>query len=303
MTGAGSGAVAFTTESSFLTEVTDPTYRHPGHDPVVQDLELQRALERQRKPGQVFADESVAGNLEGAFAIEFTLDPDQQEHVHDIVFNSTAPYALVPGRASTSRWYTGVDYIGGTAERVLLGCAPLDYTVRYTQGGSIRVEVAFLYADEEFNATLSPSNIDEATGAPGRWHGMDLTLGGTLQSNENSVTLSLSNLSRFQRGSQKRPVEAVVGAAQADLSVDTTITEADQLELAYGGGGQTATSKTMDSVAGSLELSAAGSTVTTYTLDALTPDRYAWGDLLNDEADTAERIDFYVTGEPGVSAT
>lgn len=303
MTGAGSGTLAFAKEQSFLGSLSGPNYYHPGHDPQIQEFELPRALNRQRKPGQVFADDSVPGLIEGAFGVEFTMDSDRQADVHDIVFNASSPYTLTPGLAATSRWYVGVDYITATAERELKGCAPIDYSVSYTESGDIRVAITFIYADEERKTSITPSSISEATGSAGRWHGMDLTIDGTVQSKEQSATLSLTNLSRFQPGSEAIAVDAVVGAAEATLSLETILTETDQQELAYGGAGQSTTSKTMSNVAGSMELSAGGSTVTTYSLAKLKPDSYSWNDVINDDADTSEGLDIHINGDPAVSAT
>jgi len=305
MTGAGTAEMAFAKEDSFLGSlVGTPDYFEPGRDPTVQELSLERALARQRKPGSVWSVQSVAENLEGAFGVQFTLDDGQQSHVHDIVFNGTSPVTLVPGLAATSRWYLGLDYYAGgaqaTVERVAKGCAPLDYTVEYQQGGQIRISITFVYADEEYNTTIMPSSISEATGSSGQWHGMDLSIGGTTQVKEQSATLSLSNISRLQRGSEAIAVEAVTGPVEATLDLTAIFSETDQLELAYGGSGQTSTSATMDDVAGSITLSAGGAQVVDYQLAQLKPDSYAWENLINGE-DTTESVTFNVDGDPAVT--
>lgn len=304
MSGAGSVDVAFAKESSFLGSLDGaPDYFEPFQNPTVQEVALDRALQRQRNPGAVFTSDSVAGNMEGAFAVQGTLDDTRIDDVHDIVFNSTGPYTLSTGLASTSRWFITAQYVDSgsisTDERVLKGCAPVDYTVESTQGGSIRVTITFIYPDEESNTSATPSSVSEANGTPGRWHGFDLTLDGTVQTKEQSATLSVTNISQFQRGSQKLPVDAVVGPAQASLDLTAIFSEADQQELAYGSSGSTTTSKTVDDVAGSMTLSAGGATVADYTLAKVTPNNYGWTEVLTGNG-LQEQITFNVDGEPAV---
>jgi len=302
MTGAGSADFAFAKEQSLLGSLIGPNFFEPFKDPTITELELDRALQRQRKPDAVFAVESVAQNLEGAFAVEGTVDSNRQSDVHDIVFTDPGgSVALTPGRAPSSRWYIGVDYLSGTAERVPKGCIPLDFQIQYQQGGSIRCAVTFAYADEEYNTSITPSSISEANGASAEFHSADFTVDGTLQSKEESVTFGVSNISRFQRGSDHIPVDAVIGPAEATLDLDTIITETDQLELGYGGSGQSSTSKTMSAVSGSVALSAAGSSITTYNLAGLKPATHAWNDVLSGDTDTTESVSLIAADEQAVS--
>ncbi|WP_435175653.1 phage tail tube protein [Halorussus sp. AFM4] len=307
MTGAGTADLAFAKESSFLGSLVDsdadgtPEYFEPGKDPTLQELTLQRALQRQRDPSNVWSSQSVAQNLEGAFGIQFTMDDSRIGDVHDIVFND-AGTGLTSGLAASSRWFLGLDYLSGTAERVLKGVVPMDFTVEYSQGGQIRLNITFAYADEEYNTSITPSSVQAANGASAQWHGMDLTIGGTTQVKEQSATLSISDMSRFQRGSEPIAVEAVVANPQATLDVTGIFSETNQMELAYGGSGQTTTSKTMSSVSGSMALSAAGATVTTYNFGQLKPNEYSWNELLGTE-DTTEQVPFNIDGNPAVSIT
>ena len=302
MTGAGAAEMAFGKESSLLGSLDGPNYYEPFKNPTITDLELDRAVQRQRKPDAVFATESVAQNLEGAFAVEGTVDSTRQSDVHDIIYTDPGgAVALTPGRAPSSRWYVGIDYLDGTAERVLKGTIPLDYSVTYSQGGSIRATLTMAYADEEYNTSVTPSSISEATGASAEFHSADFTVDGTVQSKEQSVTFTVSNIARFQRGSDYIPVDAVIGPAQASLDLETIFSETDQLELGYGGSGQSSTSKSMSSVSGSVELSAAGSTITTYDLKGLKPTTYSWADVIAGDADTTESVSLIAADEEAVS--
>lgn len=293
MTGAGSGSLAFVkgTGNSLIDIPGAPTYYEPGRDPIITDLELDRAVERLRAPSQVFADTSVAQNLEGAFGVEFVMDSNRQSDVHDIVFTDPGGSPILqPGRAATSRWFVGVDYISATAERELRGCVPLDYTVTYTQGDTIRVQITMAYADEVTNTSITPTSISEADGSPASFHGADFTIDGTTQSKEQSVTLNVSNLSRFERGSDHIAVDAVVAGATVSLDLETILSETDQLELAYGGSTQTSTTADQTLVSGSCAYSADGTTITTYDLSGLAVDTHAWQDAIAADPSTTERL-------------
>lgn len=295
MTGAGSGSLSFAKGdgNGLMSIPGSPTYYEPGRDPSITELSLERAVQRLRSPGQVFADVSVAQNLEGAFGVDFVMDSVRQSDVHDIVFTNPAGSPILqPGRAATSRWFIGVDYFGNTAERVLKGCVPLDYSVSYTQGDNIRVSITFAYADETSNASITPGSVSEATGSPAAFHGADFEFDGTAQSKEQSVTLNVSNLSRFERGSDEIAVDAVVAGAQVSVDITTIITEQDQLELAYGGSGQTSTTTPMSAVDGSLAFAANGSTITTYDLSGLKPTMGSWQDIITPDTSTTEQYTF-----------
>lgn len=298
MTGAGSSDVAFVkgTGNDLIDIPGSPTYYEPGVDPVLQDLTLDRALSRLRKPGQVFPDQSVAGNIEGGFGLEFVVDSNRLTDVHDIVFSQTSGTVLTSGRPPTSRWFVGVDYISGTAERVLKGCVPTDFEIAYGQGDRIRATATFLYADEESNASITPPSVTQADGDAVAFHGGELSLDGTVQSKEQSFTLSITDISRFHRGSQAVAVDATVAAPVASLSANTIITETDQLELAYGGGGQTTTSETMDATSGTVTLSDSGGQVAQYSLSEVKPASHAWQDVIAADTDTTEQIEFNVDG-------
>jgi len=304
MSGAGAVDVAFGKTDSFLGALTGaPDYFEPFKNPTIQDLTLDRALERQRMPGQVWADQSVAGNMEGAFAIQGTLDDSRIDDIHDIVFNASSPYTITTGLAAASRWFITAEYIDGGStsidERVLKGCVPIDYTVEYTQGGSIRITIAFIYADEESNTAKTPTGVADANGTSGRWHGFDFDFDGVVQAKEASATLSLTNLSQFQRGSQKLPVDAVNGPAEATMEITSIFSETTQQEYAYGESTQTTTSVTMDDATGTMTLSAAGTTVATYTLAKCKVGDYAWTDILSGEG-LREQVSFNVDGAPAV---
>jgi hypothetical protein len=304
MSGAGAAEMAFVngTDSDLIGIPGAPTYYEPFVDPVINDLTLERALSRLRKPDQVFPDQSVAGNIEGAFEVEGVLESSRLSDLHGILFNNAAGAGdiLTDGRAPTSRWYVGLDYLSGsgtaTAERVLKGTVPLTVAFSYTQGEPIRVTATFAYADEESNTSITPSDISEANGDTAQFHGAELTLDGTIQSKEQSFTLSITDISRFQRGSQSVPVDAVVAAPQASLDVTTVITEQDQRELLYGSAGATTTAETIDAVSGSVSFSAAGTQIEQYDLSGMKINDGSWQNIIAADPDAQESYSIHVNG-------
>lgn len=303
MTG-GAATVAFGKETSFMGALEDsdsdgnPEYYLPGRNLQIQTVELSNALRRMRTPDSAESVESIAGNLEGAFTAEWVLNADRVGDVHDIVFND-AGTGFTDGVAATSRWFTGIDYIGGTAERELIGVTPTEFRVEYTEGGMIRQSLTAVYGDEESNTSITPSNIQTAgDGQSVPSHGADLTVDTVSQTKLESATLSVSNIARFQRGASRTPLEAVIAAPEATLDVEAVFSEADQLELAYGGGGSAATTP-QDSLAeasGTLSFDVDGATATTYNLSAMKADSYGWEDLVAADSDLSESVSLQVNG-------
>lgn len=295
MTGAGAATqYALVKESSFLTEPGSPTYYEPGRNPTVQNIELSRALARIRDPTTVESIRSVAQNLEGAFVASWILDDSRVGDVHDIVFNDSGT-SFTPGTAATSSWYLGIDYLTGTAERNLQGVTPVSFDVEYTQGGAVRQTLTAIYADETYDTSVTPSSVQSAADTA-QFHGMQLDIDGTTQSKEQSVTLSITDIARFQRDSSEIAAEAVMGPVTTTLDTGTIITETDQLELAYGSGGATSTETSMSEFSGSLSFDVDNTTVATYSLSAMKPDTYTWNELFAQDSDTTEGITFHVNG-------
>lgn len=292
----GSAQAIFAKEQSFLGSPVDsdsdgsPEYYDPGKGTRTQDVELTNALQRIREGDSAEAVESIATRLEGALAVQFTMNSTEWL---DLVTNDGSGSSLVPGQMPSSRWFVGVDYINGTAERELKGVIPLDYRIQYQEGETVTVSLTMAYADETYNTSLTPSNVQEG-GDPFVFHGTSLTVDGVTQTKMQSATLSMQNIARLQRGAQRKAVDAVVAAPTAALDAETIVSETDQLQLAYGNANAPATSG-VSSVSGSFEISN-GTTTTTWSLSQVKPDTYNWTDVLNREADFTEPITYHVNG-------
>jgi molybdopterin biosynthesis enzyme MoaB len=303
MTGAGVASLAFAKEQTFMGSLVDadsdsnPDYWKFGRDPTVTELELDRALQNLSEADQAEYVESVAGNLEGAFAVEAVISSDVHGDVEDLVFNDGGT-GFTPGRAASGRVYAGIDYLDGTAERELKGCIPLDYTVSYEQGEPVSYSLTMAYADEELGTSITPSSINSVTdGTSAMFHGVTLDVDGAEVTKLQSAELSISNISRLQRGADHIAVDAVLAKPETELSADAIFTGPSRTELAYGGTGATTTAARMDSVSGSFDVAVDGASVSAYQLANLKPNTHGWNDLITDgDTDTTDTTQFNVTG-------
>jgi hypothetical protein len=197
---------------------------------------------------------------------------------------------------TSAEWYTGVDYLTGTAERVLKGVVLTDASVQWGQGDNVTVSVTGVYGDESLNTSITPSSISDA-GNPCPFHQASFSIDGVTQTKEQSATLTFSPLARLQRGSDRQPVDAVLGPVDPTLTVEAIFTEDDQLELAYGSSGATSPQDAVGGVSASATFGdTTGSTVLDYTLSGVTPASYSWSDLVNPDTDLTEPITFQING-------
>jgi hypothetical protein len=296
MPGAGSATVAYAVETDYLAGVgQSPTYRLPGADITVGRLELTNQLREIRPPDDPTPVAQLAQNFEGAVEVSWVLSGND---FHDLVFSEDGDGSGTNDAYGTdlfpsSEWYMGVDYPSGTAERVLQGVVPTEWSVEYT-GTDVEVSMSCVYGDEKFDTTLTPGSIarDTADKVPG--HGTDLSIDGTVQNDRlQSATLTVSDISRVRRGVPRQPVDAVVGPVSISLDVEADFDGTDLLELAYGGAGASAVQDSVDGVDASLTFATAGgSIVADYSLSGLTPENYDWQSLVDDGANLTEPVTF-----------
>jgi len=309
MTGAGSASMAFVKEASFRTLPGTPTYYLPGRNPTIDELSLDNVLTRLRTPSNAEAVDSLAGNLEGSFAATWNMSADTHADVRDIVFNDGGS-GFVSGLAPSSRWYLGAEYVDdtGTAtdtvERELEGCIPLEYTITYQQDtNSIRESVTFGYADEVTNTSFTPSSITGPTdGSCVPFHGLSVDVDGVTVEDEQSLTLTYNNISRFQRGSSRTANNAVLAQPEGTLDITAIYHGRKFQDLAYGGSGVSTTQDTpLENVSGTLTFSSEGATVATFELPKLKPDTYDWDDLINADTDLTDPTTFHINDGVSIS--
>lgn len=293
MTGAGSATVAWAPESSYLGgTAADPTYREPGTNVQVQTAELSRNLLEILAPGDVETQSFLAQNLAGQLGVSWILKNDE---FHRLVFNDSFT-GFTNGNANSAEWYLGVDYIGGTTERQIMGWVPATCTVEYNgPTETVRVTATGPYGDEDKNTSITPGTIDKAgSEVPG--HGASLSIAGTVQTKLQSATLSFEQIARLQLGPSQKPIDAVAGNVQQSVDMAAIYDGPELYERALGSTGVSAVQETIDEVAGTLTFSDASATIADYSFTSVAPDTYNWQDLVNNDADLNEALLFRATG-------
>lgn len=291
MTGAGSALpVAYTTENDFMGDIaTGPTFRAPGIEPQVEELDLQRQLERIRQPDSPMPLTSLMQNLEGAVSVSFYLTDDNW---HELVFGDDG--MIGAGLRPSARWYFGVDLVDQTVNRVTLGTVVTQVQIQYQQDQSVRVTLTMLYGDETGEADeFDPTAVEKPAKADiFASHSTSLDIdGAAIETYLQSASLTLPNLARFRRGAGIHPVDAVPGAVEPELSTNATFTETDRLDIAYGNDTPAAM---LDEVDATLEFTNDQDTTIGYDVSAK-PNNYPWNDLVQGDADLSEDITWHVS--------
>lgn len=294
MTGAGSAApVAWAPETEYLSGVgASPTYREPGANVRVQRAELSRNLLTILAPDDPEAQDYLSTFLEGQLSVSWILKNDE---FHRLLFNDGFT-GFTSGLANSAEWYLGVDYIGGTTERQIKGWTPATAEIAYNgTTEAVRVTITGPYGDEETSTSITPGTVQRAGDeVPG--HGASLSIDGTDVTKLQNATVAFSQIARLQRGADPRPLDAVAGNVQEDVSMAAIYSGPDRYELALGSAGATATEDTVDAVPATLSFDVGGSTVAEYSFSTVKPDTYGWNSLADNDADLEEDISFLATG-------
>ncbi|GAA3882646.1 phage tail tube protein [Haloarcula argentinensis] len=307
MTGAGSGSLAFGKEQSFkgslVTDTnSDPQYWQFGRNETITELSLDNQLQRLNEAGAVESVESVKQNFEGAFGVEAAISADTFDDVEDLVFNDGGTQ-FTHGRPNSGRIYAGVDYLDGTSERELVGCIPVDFTpVSYEQGGMTTFSISFLYATENLDTSITPSNVTAVTGGTSAAsHAVTVDIDGTTITKLQSAEISISNIARFQYGSvSPEPIDAVIEKPETEVTTEAIFSGPSRLEYALGAADATSPQDRLVSVPGTIDITVDGTPVSTYNFSALTVATEAWNSVISSD-DTTESISWNADGDPAVS--
>lgn len=302
MTGAGSGRLIFGHEGEFANSIVDsnsdgtPDLFAFGRDPTVSELSLDNALSDLREGDEVWAQESVKGNFEGAINVEAAVSADVHKEVEKIVWNDGGT-AMQSGLANSARVFAGVDYFSGTQVEELLGCIPLSWDLNYNQGETLTYSLNMAYADQRPDPDTDLSTATEVSdGSTLPWHALDVTIDGTSVEDLQSLGLSLSEIARLQYGGSPTANRGVIAAPTAELSVNALFTTPNRLDIARGAT-DSAPPDTLDSVTGTITLTNPydGSTLSTYNLAKLKPQSHSWNEIVSPD-DSNDDTTFSVTG-------
>lgn len=306
MTGAGTGTLVAAGEQSFMGSLVDddsdgtPDLFHLGRDPTISELSLSNELQEMREGDEAWSVESVKQNFEGAISIEAAVSEDVHTKIEEeLVLNSTD--TIEPGLSTSGRIFAGVNYPTGQATEEYLGCIPLGYDVNWQQGSNLTYTLSLAYADQKPDPSTDLTTATEVTdGSTVGFHDVDVAIDGTSVEDMQEATLSLSDLSRFQRGGSPTPNRGVTAAPSATLDVEAIFTSPSRLDLARGSSTGTPPDR-LDSVPGTITISApSGGTLRTFNLDNLKPDSHTWNEIMGTE-NTTDSTTFNVTGKPAVT--
>jgi hypothetical protein len=294
MTGAGSSTAAWTAETSYLGGTgADPTYRLPGTNVQTETAEITRNLLDIVAPGDVETQRWIARNFEGQLSLSWILAADD---FHRFLFNDSFT-GFTSGLVNSAEWYLGVDYTGGTTERQIKGWAPATAQVAYSGSTeAVRVTVTGPYGDEVQNASITPGTISKPTDeVPG--HGTTFSINSTTIGDRlQSATMQLQQISRLVRGASNKPIEAVAGNVQESISMASVYNGPERYKLALGGTTANSVEKDVDSVPATLGFDVGGNTIADYSFSKIAPENYDWVDLVNNEAELNEQIEWNATG-------
>lgn len=296
-------------------DLTDTTYKVPGKSPSFETISLDNALQRMRLPNDPQAVESVAGTFEGAFEASWTLTTPW---FHNHVFGgapdesgSSSPYTYTwsfpssgDWQVQSSRWYLGVDLASGSVERELEGVVFGQFEANCSVGQTVRVTATGFYGDETHNASITPGTLSGDDAEAMVFEGGSLEIPdsnalGKLQ----DATLSINTNARPERGWQRKPLGAVLGAVETDLDVSKIIEDSSQLQLAYGGGSTPSTGDVAGEPTGKLTFTTSGDAELTYDLAGLTPSSYDWSNVADANSDLLEDSTYHVDDVQAVATS
>lgn len=298
MTSGGNVRVAYKHEppNDYGGDPTTSTFRTPGRNGRIDEVDLRNALVRQRNwNAQVV--ESLATTLEVGFQLTFELTGDVFWHNHLMAEEpskaGSGPYTydwgpVTAGSIPSSRWFIGANLPTGEAERELQGAVFFDGQVECSIGEPVRVSLIGGAQTEQKNTSFTPESQPSTNDDPLIFHSGSLSIPDSNQLlRMQSATLNIANGGRFQRGWQREPVAAVVGAPSHTLDLEKILTETDQLELAYGG--STSPQDQVDGEStGELKFSGPGPNSLTYALSGVTPQNMPWNSVGDADSDLTE---------------
>lgn len=310
MPGAGSGTLLFGIESSFKGSVKNTDYYHFGRNPTVDEISLERELQRLREAGVIEDVESVSQQIEGAVNVSATINGGVHDNVETVVFNDSGT-GFTTGEATSAQVLVGAEYLdgGGTSTKLrdLKGAIPTQYQVSYNQGQPVRYSLNMLFADEADGSEPAAADITSpSSGQDAMFHSFDFSADSTSITKLQSCTLTLSNLYRYHRGNQMTPIAAVLAAPELTCTATAIWDDpTDQLEYAYGSSGATAPEDSMTGQSLTVDIDdKTGTDVTQYGLSGAKPNTESWSDVIESENDTTEEVEWFVAnGSGGISVS
>jgi hypothetical protein len=304
VTGGGAGDLAWLHEpvDNYAGTPTDTDYKAVGIDAQLDDLTIENALQRLRN-FSTEAKQSIETTFEGAISVTGTVTEDTCWLLNH-VFGSPpsesgdGPYQytwdVTTQRAQSARFYVGLDYINGFAERALKGVCFPQIELTINRGETITFSATGFFADEELATGATPGSEPSTTSDPFVFHGGNLSLDSTDQKKMESASLTIQTGIRPQRGWERKPTDAVLGAEEHTLSATKIVDSTDLLTTTYGNSTAPTTSvNSVSSVPGEL-VAGNGSETLTIDMPRVTPDSHSWDEIGNADGDKTESPELFV---------
>lgn len=293
MTGAGSAQVCYAVEDSYNSLPGSPTWKQPGLDIEVGTASWENALMRARHPDSPLPQGSRKGNQEGAYNITFSQDKDQD--IHELIFPKSSNTQLASGADTvpSATWYLSADAIDQTEERFLAGASVESVTWNYNQGQKNTIDLTVIYGYEP-EVGGSHGNAPAAISQPAKddivmWSDTDFQISGASVTKLQTLSLTISGLSRFRRGQQQGPVDAVVGAYEPTMTVEAILSDNTQQQLAYGSSTAVEPLSTIDETDCTLIFDPASN----LNVLGVQPNSFDWAQLVSEE-DVMDPTEYHV---------
>ncbi|MDR9382619.1 MAG: phage tail tube protein [Natronomonas sp.] len=251
MTGAGAGDLAWLHEpvDDYGGSPTDTDYKGAGKDVTVDTLSIDNALSR-LNDFSAEAAQYVETTFEGALAISGTLTTDtvwMLNHVYgsEPAQSGSGPYTYTWApdtiRVQSARFFIGLDYLNGFAERAVKGVAFPEFEVSNNIGETSTFSATAFYRDEELATSATPGSAP-TPGDPYVFHGGSFSYGADTLVKMQEATLSINTNAHAQRGWERKADDAVRGNIEYSVTPTKIVTETDLLTDAYGNSTAPATS-------------------------------------------------------------
>lgn len=303
MTGGGAGDLAWLHEpvDDYAGTPTDTTYKAAGQNQRLEDLTIDNALQRLRNMS-IEAVEAIETTFEGAISVTGTVTEDTAWLLNHILGSpptqtGAGPYSyewsIATQRVQSARFYVGLDFLSGYAERELKGVVFPQIEFTNNIGESTTFTATGFFADEAKATTATPGSEPSTTSDAFVFHGGNLSIDATTQKKMQNGTLSIQTGAHPLRGWERKPTDATFGAAEHTLNPTKIVTGVDLLGLAYGNGTAPVTSSGVGSVPGILTLGN-GSETLTFELTGVTSNTYSWDEIGNAESDKTESPELFV---------
>jgi hypothetical protein len=297
VTGAGSGEFAVAVEDSFQTLPDVPTWKELGESQTAGDATLDRQLIGVDQANDPRGNASVEGNRVGTFSLSFTY---AGTNWHDLVFPASSPVGLAQSGAfaPTATIYLSADLPGNTTdeERFLSGAHVTSFSLTYTEGDVVTVDLTFQYYDEpEVGGTYAdapdPGSI-ERVDKPQivTANGFDLDVAGAQVERLQEVTIEVGNMSVPRNQQSQEPADVVVGAYDQTGSI-TAILSNNLRELTYGSSTAVEPVDQVDETTATVTCEARNGDTDEYNVTRVQPATTSWANALSSDEQTTNPTD------------